>query len=83
MVEEKVIELLEMEFPEGDVDVLRDDHDHEKSDGAHLGIVVVSTEFEDTSKVERHRRVHSALDELMGDEVHAVEIRARTPEEAR
>lgn len=82
MVGEDVREMLEAEFPEGEVDVLRDDHDHEKSDGAHLGIVVVSSEFEDESKVERHRRVHGVLDSLMGEEVHAVEIRAQTPEEA-
>ncbi|MFW5930076.1 MAG: BolA/IbaG family iron-sulfur metabolism protein [Halobacteriota archaeon] len=77
-----VRELVEAEIEDASVDVVRDDHDDERSEGAHFGVSVVSPEFEGMSKVERHRRVHAALDDHIGDEIHAVEIRARTPEEA-
>lgn len=83
MDSDDVREHLEDEIPESEVEVVRDDHDDERSDGAHLGIDVVSSAFEGDSRVERHRRVHRALGDRLGDEIHAVEIRARTPDEAR
>ncbi len=77
-----VRELLEDELPDCEVEVVRDDHDDERSEGAHFGVDVESLAFEDEPKVERHRRVHRALGDSLGDEIHAVEIRARTPDEA-
>jgi BolA protein len=44
--------------------------------------VVVSDDFEGMSRVDRHRTVYDALGDAMGGEIHAVEIRARTYEEA-
>lgn len=78
-----VRDAIESEIADSEVEVVRDDHDDERSDGAHFGVDVVSPEFEDDSKVERHRRVHRALGDSLGEEIHAVEIRARTPDEDR
>ena len=69
-------------LPDADVDVVEDDHEDERSEGAHFGLVVVSDEFEGMSRVDRHRAVHNALDDTLGDEIHAVEIRAETRDEA-
>lgn len=79
---QKVQDIIHEEFPEAEIDVVRDDHEDERSDGAHFGVVVVSDEFEGLSRVDRHRRVHNALEEFIGDEIHAVEIRAQTYDEA-
>jgi len=79
---QKVKSMLGDEFPEAEIEVIRDDHEHEKSEGAHFGLVVTSDEFEGMSRVNRHRAVHDVLGDSIGDEIHAVEIRAQTPEEA-
>jgi stress-induced morphogen len=50
-------------------------------DDDHLAAEVVSPVFEGESLVDRHQRVHDALDELMTTEIHALEIETYTPEE--
>jgi BolA protein len=79
---QKVENLIREEVPEAQIDVVRDDHEDERSDGAHFGLVVISDEFEGMSRVDRHRVVHEALGEELGGDIHAVEIRAQTHEEA-
>lgn len=47
----------------------------------HFKVLVVSAAFEGASLVERHRRIHAVLrDELAGG-VHALTLRALTPEQ--
>jgi stress-induced morphogen len=50
-------------------------------DDDHYAAVVVTPAFEGESLVDRHQRVYDALDEQMHNEIHAIEIRAFTPEE--
>ncbi|MFT4922671.1 MAG: stress-induced morphogen [Haloarculaceae archaeon] len=50
-------------------------------DDDHYAAVVVSPAFEDESLVDRHQRVYDALDDHMTEDIHAIEIRAFTPEE--
>ena len=47
----------------------------------HFTVRVVSKEFADHGRVERHRMVYAALGELMQTEIHALSISAYTPEE--
>jgi stress-induced morphogen len=82
MEAQEVENLIRNEFPEANVEVVSQDHEDERSDGAHFGLVITSDEFDGMSRVERHRTVYDALGDAMGGEIHAVEIRARTPEEA-
>jgi stress-induced morphogen len=82
MESQEVSERIESEMPDADVEVVEEDHEDERSDGAHFGVVVVSDGFEGMSRVDRHRAVYDALGEAMGGEIHAVEIRARTHDEA-
>jgi acid stress-induced BolA-like protein IbaG/YrbA len=50
-------------------------------DGAHFEAVVVSPEFIGKSRVARHQRVFATLGDRMRDEIHALSIKALTPEE--
>lgn len=50
-------------------------------DDAHFAAEVISSAFADQSLVDRHQRVYDALGEHMTDDIHAIEIRAYTPEE--
>jgi BolA protein len=79
---QEVESLIHDEISDAEVEVVEEEHEDERSDGAHLGVVVVSDDFEGMSRVDRHRTVYDALGDAMGGEIHAVEIRARTYEEA-
>lgn len=68
-------------IPEADVTVAEEEHEDERSEGAHYQLRVISPAFEDASTVDRHRMVHDALGDALGDTIHAVEIDARTPDE--
>lgn len=50
--------------------------------GGHFQVEIVAEAFDGKSTVQRHRMVYAALGELMQGEIHALGIRARTPEEA-
>jgi len=82
MTPEEVRERIEDGFEDADVEVVEEEHEDERSDGAHFGLVVVSDEFDGMSRVDRHRAVYDALGEAMGGDIHAVEISARAPDEA-
>lgn len=47
----------------------------------HFTVRVVSKDFADHSRVERHRMVYAALGDLMQTDVHALSISAFTPDE--
>ncbi|MDY7082075.1 MAG: BolA family protein [Halobacteria archaeon] len=82
MNSQKVKEIIEDSIEDAQVEVVSQEHEDEKSEGEHFGLVVVSPAFEGENKVNRHRMVHKALGDSLGDEIHAVEIRAMTPDEA-
>lgn len=52
-----------------------------EGDGAHFSAFVVSQAFQGKSRIERHRFVYQALGDKMAM-VHALSLRALTPEEA-
>lgn len=67
--------------------VVDDSHKHAGHAGArdgrgHFSVDVVSSAFEGLAPLARHRRVYAALGELMATDIHALQIRARTPVEA-
>lgn len=54
------------------------------ADGSHFQVAVTSPAFAGLSRVRRQQLVYEAIGELIRDgSVHAVTIRAVTPEEAR
>ena len=54
----------------------------EGDDGVHFHAHVVSEAFRGKLPLARHRMVYGALGERMGGEIHALAIKAQTPEEA-
>jgi len=68
------------------VDVVDESHLHEghvgaRDGGGHFRAVVVSSRFEGESPIERQRLVYSALQEVMGNEIHALSMKTLTPAE--
>jgi BolA protein len=51
--------------------------------GTHWRLRIVSPRFAGKTTLARHRMVYQALDELMQNPIHALEITARTPEETK
>lgn len=50
-------------------------------DDDHLEALVVSPAFEGVSLVNQHQMVHDALEGRLTRDIHALELRTRTPEE--
>lgn len=53
----------------------------ESADGSHFTALVVAAEFDGLGKIQRHQLVYGTLGELVGREIHALSIRAHSPEE--
>jgi acid stress-induced BolA-like protein IbaG/YrbA len=55
----------------------------EKWDGKHFYLVIISELFTGLSRIERSRKVHDILSDLLvNDSIHALRLKLRTPEEA-
>lgn len=50
-------------------------------DNTHFEAVIVASEFEDRRPLARHQLVYATLGALVGNEIHALSIRAYTPAE--
>lgn len=64
-----------------------DSHKHAGHAGArsgqgHFSVDIVSAAFTGKLPLARHRLVYAALGEMMRTDIHALAIRARTPDEA-
>ena len=51
-------------------------------DGRHFDAVIVSSQFEGKSAVQRHQLVYSVLGEKMRADIHALSMRTVTPAES-
>ena len=49
---------------------------------SHFKVIVVSDQFEGKNRVERQRMVYDVLKDEMSSHIHALEIKALTPEES-
>jgi stress-induced morphogen len=85
--EDSITQKLRDAFAPMALEVVNDSHRHAGHGGSpgtgesHFSIEVVSDRFKGKSRVERHRMVNEVLaDELKG-RIHALAIRALTPEE--
>ena len=52
-------------------------------DNTHFEALVVAAEFEGKRPIARHQLVYRCLGELVGNEIHALSIKALTPDEWR
>ena len=79
--------LLEAAFKPGSLEVTDDSHKHVGHAGAegglgHFSVDIVSPAFAGLLPLARHRAVYAALGQMMVTDIHALSIRARTPDEA-
>ena len=49
--------------------------------GSHFNLLIVSAQFTGLGTLARHRKVYAALGPLMQREIHALALRALTPDE--
>ena len=56
-------------------------HEGAKGGGGHFDVIVVAEAFKDMNTIQRHRAIYNALGDAMKTEIHALSIRAYTPEE--
>lgn len=65
-----------------DESALHAGHEGAKSGGGHFRLTIVSRHFQNQNTVARHRMVYAALGPMMKREIHALAIKALTPDEA-
>ena len=70
----EITRLIEAEFENATVKILTDDN-------THFQAIVVAKEFEGMRSIARHQLVYKCLGSLVGNEIHALSIRALTPDE--
>ncbi len=80
-------ELLEAALAPLELAIEDDSHRHAGHAGArggqgHFRVDIVSAAFAGKLPLARHRMVYTALDELLQADIHALSIRARSPDEA-
>ena len=56
-------------------------HEGAKSGGGHYFLTIVSRKFLGKSTLVRHRLVYTVLKEMMYKDIHALSVKAYTPEE--
>lgn len=56
-------------------------HAGAKTGLGHFAVTIVSARFRNANPLQRHRLVYDALGELMRTDIHALTLRAYTPEE--
>ena len=88
---EQRVELIRQRLAEAlsplSLSVVDDSHKHAGHEGArdgrgHFAVDIVAAAFEGKAPLARHRQVYAALGDLMATDIHALQIRARTPAEA-
>ena len=82
----KIEQQLEQAFAPESLDIEDESHLHAghagaKSGGGHFVVTLVSKQFSGKTLIQRHRMVYEALNEMMKKEIHALNIKAYTPDE--
>ncbi len=70
----EITDLIESGFTDAIVRVASDDN-------THFEALVVASEFEGKRPLARHQLIYKCLGNLVGNEIHALSIRALTPAE--
>jgi len=69
------------------LDIIDESHKHaghaQAGGAGHFTVEIVSETFKDKNLIQRHRLVYDALEDVMHTEIHALSIKASTPDEQR
>ena len=75
MTPQQIQELIETGLPDCTATGASDDN-------THFDATVISTAFAGKRPLQRHQMIYAALGEKMGTDIHALSIRALTPDES-
>ena len=75
MTPQEIEQLIKTGLPDADVTVM-------SYDDTHFEAVVIAAGFAGKRQLQRHQMVYKTLGDLMGGEIHALSILAKTPDEA-
>lgn len=78
---EKLATLAPQEVEIVDDSALHAGHEGAKGGGGHYNLLIVSPQFAGHNTVSRHRMIYTALADMMQTQIHALSIKAFTPEE--
>ncbi len=84
---QKIKKILREKLSASYVEVIDQSHLHaghseaKSSGGGHYSVLVISQVFKDKTTLERHRMIYQALSEEFKTSIHALAIKAYTPEE--
>ena len=84
---EKIQKTLQKKISASKVEVIDESHLHaghseaKSSGGGHYSVVVVSEMFKGKTTLARHRMVYQALFEVLKTSIHALAIKAYSPDE--
>ena len=82
----RIRQALQQRFAPSALEILDDSAAHAghagAREGGHFRVTLVADEFRGRSRIERHRLVYDAVSQLMGSDIHAINIVARAPEES-
>lgn len=56
-------------------------HEGAKSGGGHFFLTIVSEAFQGQPTLARHRKIYALLGDMMQTKIHALSIKAHTPDE--
>ena len=84
--ESTIIERLNQAFDPEMVKITDDSHLHAGHEGArdgrgHFTVMIVADKFRGCSQLQRHRLIYEALDSLLETDIHALSIKAYSPDE--
>jgi BolA family transcriptional regulator, general stress-responsive regulator len=73
-------------FQPTQIEIIDDSHKHAghegaRSGGGHYTLHIVSAQFAGKPTLARHRMIYSALGDMMKHDIHALNVKAYTPEE--
>ncbi len=85
---EAIREKIQAAFTPDQLDIIDESHLHAGHAGArdgkgHFNVSIISDQFAGKSLINRHKMVYEALADLMETDIHALSIKAKTPEEEK
>ena len=83
---ERIRSTLEAGIKPESLELIDESHKHAghagaKSGGGHYDVTIVAAAFEGLNAVKRHQLIYQTLGEMMQTEIHALSIKAFTPDE--
>lgn len=85
IIEDKIRKKLELHLNISLLEVVNESPNHQVPEGAetHFRVLIVSSDFQGLSVVQRHQKVYQILEEELKGPVHAFSQKTMTPEEWR